>query len=432
MKRKHIIILLVLFVGLMWLSTLTGSKDEKAEYIANLKTTAEANEKVGLYKPNEKIYFELISYENDIKWYKKLKEVYNQLGKTSKYEDMCEEIFLNFPDDEENTLELIRIYDEDERSSQIMKLYNESLSDKFKNHDEIKKIYYKYACEAEFVTSYFQGWENSWSEYMLVKEDEKYRFLYSNGTYTFDKVFDYADYFFEDYAAVKDEHEWMFIDKEGDKYINCSQEYEEVHSYCEGYAVVKKNGKYGYIDMQGNEYDIKYAQASTMYNGVAAVKDGESWYLINSSLEKINDKKYEDIILNSVDVCSRSGIIFAKKDGKYIMLDLKGEQISNVTFEDAKLFTSDGLAAVKNNGKWGFVDKTGKKIIDYQYEDADSFSCGFAPVKVEGKYEYISTDGVIRTDCKFEYATQLNGVGYGVVQDEEGYQVITFPLCNVN
>lgn len=431
MKKSYVAILLVVFTGLMWIKTITAPGDNTKEYIKELTARAEQNEANGLYKPNIDIYIELISYEDNIAWYKKLKEAYKNLERMDDYDDVCEAIFEKYPDDEENTLELIRRYDAEERSKAIIELYNQRLSDKWKDNEEIKSIYLKYACKHQFVTSNFDGWKKSWNVYMLIKED-KYRYAYADGSWAFSNAFDEADLFIDDYAAVKNDGEWFFIDKEGDKYLKCQNTYDEVHSYSEGLAVVAKAGKYGYIDLDGKEYNIKYDYATAMYNGVAAVKEGNKWYIINSSLEKIDDNTYDDVIINDMGICSRKSVLFVKQGGGYKMVDTEGKTLSDVVYEDAKPFTDDGIAAVKKDGKWGFVDFEGNPVIDYQYEDADSFSCGFAPVKTEGSYEYIYLDGTVRTDLKLQSATQLNSNGYGVVSTENGYKVITFKICHVN
>lgn len=432
MKKSFITILLIIFTGLMWIMTITNKEeDDTGAYIQSLKTMAEQNEAEGLYKPNESIYLELISYEDDIQWYRKLKDTYNKLEKSDLYWDMCRTIFERFPEDEENTLELIRNYDANNSTSTIIDLYNYSLSEEWKNNEEVKDIYMKHACKHQYETTEFDGWEKSWGSYMLVKEADKYRYVYASGEYAFSNSFDEADLFIDDYAAVKSGGEWFFIDKEGDKYLNCSQTYEEVHSYSEGYAVVVKDGKYGYIDYEGNEYSVGYDYASAMYNGVVAVKDGNNWYILGSNLEKLNDEVYEDVIVNSMGICSRSGLMFVKENGKYKVIDLQGNAVTEAVFEEAKLYAQDGIAAVKKDGKWGFIDMEGNVVIDYQYEDADSFSNGFAPVKTDGSYEYIYRDGVVRTDLNLLSATQLRSNGYGVVSTEDGYRVITFKMCHI-
>ncbi len=431
MKKNLFIICLVAVTVFCWIRTITGVEDDEKQYIEQLKIKAENNEKEGLYKPNEKIYIELANYEGDIKWYIKLKEVYKKLGKSSKYEDLCEIIYEKFPSEKENTIELIKLYDEAGRSNVIMNFYNNNLSDEYKNMKDIKNIYYKYACQHKYKTSFFNGWIDSWGNYMLVNDDERYKFYLVDGGHAFNKTFEYADLFIDEYAAVRNEGEWYFIDKEGDKYINCNQGYEEVHSYSEGFAVIVKDGKYGYIDLDGREYSVKYDYATAMYNGVAAVKEGEHWYIINSRLEKISEDKYDDIIINSVGICSRKGIIFAKQGGKYSMIDLEGKIIKKSAFDDAKLFGNDELAAVMKNGRWGFVDRSGNVVIDYQYEDADTFSNGLAAVKVNGSYEYITDDGIVRSELRLKCATELYDIGYGVVETEDGYRIITFDLCHI-
>lgn len=433
MKKGFITAILIIFTAMMWLAVLTKEKDNTEEYVKSLKAQTKENEEAGLYKQNISIYRELLQYEDEEQWYVKLKEAYRALERTADFMDICDEILEKYPDNVENAKDLFKMYDEAGRGDTVISLYRNSIGKTCRNDESIKEIYEKYIYQYEYTVSGFTGAENVWDNYMLIKgEDGKYRYTYGSGTYMFEKGFDEAFLFIDDYAAVKNDGEWYFIDKEGDRYFNVpNQDYEQLQSYSEGYAVAVRNGKYGYIDYAGKEYGMEYDYATAMYNGVAAVKEGDNWYIIDSSFKKISDTAYEDIIINSVNICSRRSIIMAKRDGVYHMLDTSGNKVTEEAFEDAKMFAQDGIAAVKNNGKWGFVDMEGKLKIDYQYEDADSFSKGFAPVKIDGVYEYIYADGTIKTDLKLDEAYQLNTNGYGLVVSGDEQSVITFALCQV-
>lgn len=433
MRKSLITALLIIFTAIMWIAVFTKEADNTEEYIASLKTQAQENEEEGLYKRNIAIYQTLLQYEDEEQWYIKLKVCYKELGKTTEYLSICDEILEKYPDNLDNATDLFEIYDEAGKADTIIDLYRNNIGSTCRNDEYIKSIYEKYIYQHEYVVRSMTGVENTWDNYMLIKnEDGKYRYAYGNCTYMFDKEFDEAFLFIDDYAAVKNDGEWYFIDKEGDKYFNVPEQgYEQLQSFSEGYAVAVRDGKYGYIDYDGKEYGMKYDYATAMYNGVAAVKEGDGWYIIDSSLNRISDTAYEDIIVNSMNICSRMGIIMAKQDGVYYMLDTSGSRVSDTTFEDARLFAQDGIAAVKNNGKWGFVDMEGKQVIDYQYEDADSFSKGFAPVKIDSVYEYIYVDGTVKTNLELDEAYQLNTNGYGLVASGEVQSIITFALCQV-
>ena len=247
MKKGFITAILIIFTAMMWLAVLTKEKDNTEEYIKDLKARTEENEAAGLYKQNISIYMELMQYEDEEQWYVKLKEAYRALGRTADFMDICDEILEKYPDNVDNAKDLFEMYDQVGRGETIINLYKNDIGKTCRNDENIKAIYEKYIYQYEYSVRGFTGAENVWDNYMLIKgEDGKYRYTYGSGTYMFEKGFDEAFLFIDDYAAVKNDGEWYFIDKEGDKYFNVpNQDYEQLQSYSEGYAVAVRHGKDG-------------------------------------------------------------------------------------------------------------------------------------------------------------------------------------------
>ena len=54
---------------------------------------------------------------------------------------------------------------------------------------------------------------------------------------------------------------------------------------------------------------------------------------------------------------------------------------------------SGGFALVKLKGKWGFINTEGKEVIPLKYDWAMSFENGKAKVELNGEYFYINTKG---------------------------------------
>ena len=154
-----------------------------------------------------------------------------------------------------------------------------------------------------------------------------------------------------------------------------------------------------------------YEDASGLGNGVAAVKQGRKWGLINGSGEALTQPVFDGIVQDEKTVVCRNERLFAKKGTKYLMIDAAGTQIGTQTFDDARLFADTTYAAVRQNGKWGFVDKDGTVVIPLQYEDARSFSNGLAAVKKGKKWGFVDLENNMVIAPQFEDVRDFNSSG---------------------
>jgi hypothetical protein len=82
--------------------------------------------------------------------------------------------------------------------------------------------------------------------------------------------FDDLNEFFEDWAVVKLNGKYGFIDKDGKEVIPLKYEY--ARNFSEGLATVELNGKWGYIDKTGTEViPVKYENAFNFNKGTGIV-----------------------------------------------------------------------------------------------------------------------------------------------------------------
>lgn len=51
--------------------------------------------------------------------------------------------------------------------------------------------------------------------------------------------------------------------------------------------------------------------------------------------------------------------------------------------------------AQNQDGRYGYIDKSGNVMIDFEFEDAEKFSCGLAPVLIDGLWGFINEDGEV-------------------------------------
>jgi hypothetical protein len=429
-KKFFVCFLMLLVIIFAWCSRWKHRINEQNDY-EELVSQAQKNDDLRIYKLNIPIYKQLIQQEPDNKqWYSKYLEACRQMGDEDSVEQIAQWIYAKWPDDSENVSLLMECYIEDGNTDKLMALF-ESLSLELQQNIDLKQKYEDYVYGVSIVRTLYGTPVEIGRTAFIEQVESGMVFMAQNGNELYrEKSFGTAHCFYsgEKMAAVRTDGEWYFIDEDGDRILATHDAVEDLYSMDEGYAVIGMNGLYGFVDAGFEKYHMEYEAATTLYNGVAAVKKNGKWGLLNSSLEPVTDFIYEDIIIGSDNVCSKYGLIFAKESDGYHMLDLTGTPVGVETYEDARLFGSDGIAAVKKNGKWGFVDTQGNQVLDYQYEDADSFSKGLAPICINGVYEYIDKNGIIRTELQAQKAYPLSGDGYGIVKIEEQWKIITFRL----
>ena len=127
------------------------------------------------------------------------------------------------------------------------------------------------------------------------------------------------------------------------------------------------------------------------------------------------DKK---VLLNCVYEDAKQfneGVAMVKVNSRWGAIDNRGKQIIPCIYEDVSRYFQDGLATVKLNGRWGLINKSGKLLSRCFFDSIDSFSEGFARIKLQKSlYAY---DDVINGISKFQHSFSLRFDGNG----EYGY-----------
>ena len=94
-------------------------------------------------------------------------------------------------------------------------------------------------------------------------------------------------------------------------------------------------------------------------------------------------------------------------DGKFVCSEIKLVKEIDVTevarFDEAWSFFG-GFAAVKLNGKWNFINTEGEILSKRWFDDTWRFSEGFAVVELDGKRNFINTKGEILSEQWFDNA----------------------------
>ena len=261
--------------------------------------------------------------------------------------------------------------------------------------------------------------------YALVKVNDGYGFIQRNGSFVLAPMYTDASAMMGSSAAVNDGEEWHIVNSAGYKVARTSEPVDYMGILVGGKIPVAQNGKYAYVTSSlVIPDDLPYDYASNFKNGVAAVKKGDKWALINTNEELIQDYIFEDVVLDEFDTCCNNGVIFAKKDGMYYMVNPQGGKISAQAFDDARPFAGNGPAAVCIDGKWGFVDTAGNIVIEPQFEGARSFNIGLGAVCMDGLWGYINTSGTFRIECQFEDCQSFATNGIAAVKENDIWKYV--------
>ena len=230
----------------------------------------------------------------------------------------------------------------------------------------------------------------------------------------------------EGLIVVKKKGRYGYADKKGEIVIPLKFTFAE--RFSEGLAFIQLNGKYGFINKNGDVvFYTNYQSVEYFFkNGITSVRNNYKMYIdttgrvLSDSEEKSYLAEIELEEFNSKGPYSRYNIY---KD-KYGFVNLKGEYVIEPKYDDANSF-SEGFARVKLNDKWGFINKAGELVIEPQFDDVDDFSNGLAIFKIGKNKGYIDKAGkIVLSNLKFDELCDFNRFNLACVSVNEKYGYI--------
>ncbi len=148
-----------------------------------------------------------------------------------------------------------------------------------------------------------------------------------------------------------------------------------------------EKGRWGYADDSGTLIiKCNYDEALPFDNGIARVRKGDNWGMINSSGKEILPIKY-----NLIDKFA-PGIFRIAADGKM----------------------KDGVLL---DEKYGFANSEGQILLKPEYNEIGQFKDGLAYINKGDMYGYINDKIEIIIPCKFKAVGSFNNDGYTWVCD---------------
>ncbi|MGN0481107.1 MAG: WG repeat-containing protein [Lachnospiraceae bacterium] len=422
---------LILLMAGSWYMLLEDKIKTNSQYNKYLDTAREyAKDGITLYAIDN--YEKALAIKNEPDVYEEIAVYYKNQNNWKEYLKWSEEYVSEFPKEARGYELLLEQYLQDEsygscydvlESAEKRQVSSERLT---QISEEIK---YKYSLQGASQDDV--GLFNN--NYCMVLNKEKWGFVNYKGSSVIGCVYDcVASFSGSGIAPVKVGDVVYYIDKNGNKVKVPQFECEELGMYIEGMsAVKKKGGKWTYVDSSFKQITDEFDYATTYNSGVAAVKIGSDWKLINSKGQFVGDNSYLDVKLDEKEIsCRHSRIFVSASEGKYILIDNAGKRIGSDEYTDACVFGIDGIAAVALDGRWFFIDVNGKRLSEKTYDEARSFSNEFAAVKINGKWGFVDSKENIVIEPQFHGAKDFSDKGSCFVNTGSKWQLLKIYRLN--
>jgi hypothetical protein len=277
------------------------------------------------------------------------------------------------------------------------------------------------------------------TELVKYRDNEKYGYMDEYGNIVCKAQFDFAGDFINGIARVgiSDNNASSKDNSMLYGFINCKGQFIVPVKYLYAWdfneelaLVMDEDGSMYYINEHGNRAEQKIIGPKFFTNGVAPQviggdstsfisKPEELWSYVNSSGERVTDKKFE--YAGEFD----DGVAVVKSSGKYGIIDINFNTVINYLYDD--LYKIDQkMFAAKLGQKWGIIDINNNIIADFNFFDIGMFSNGYAPVRKEQNVgAYMDYNGNIVMDSKFGMVYSFtNGVACVSDKDTGMYGVI--------
>ncbi len=392
-----------------------SNQSKNREYETYLKEARE-NRKLEIYVDAEEEYQQALEIRPSLSLSLELGEMYLEANAERKTEDWGNWMIEQYPEDADAYIYLMDFYLGKQEYDSFFTLYEES-KDREVASEYIDEVYEKNRYQYYFLDEYLETGVFS-GGYCSVKSEELWGYINEKGTKTVPYVYQEAGAFSDGLAPVVDyDGETYYIDESGNKkeVVQNVDKIRKLGMAHNGISPLYDGSSWGYYTMEGKLLFGGYEEASSLGNGIAAVKKDGKWSLINEEGKELTKERFDGVIMDEKNIVYRNERLFVQKGLNYYLVDSSGKQITDQAYEDARLFQGDGYAAVKINGLWGFIDTNGKMIIDPVYEDAGSFSNGLAAVQYGSRWGYIDLENQMVIPNQFEGAKEFTGQGSAFV-----------------
>lgn len=419
--KKYVILLLIALLGLAWISAGSDMVNNPIKEKEHIEKAEELEEK-GIYVDAVTEYESALEYEPDNEELcMKLAEANLKSGDSWEFISICEDMAEQYQENTKAMDTLMNYYVENHDEEKAVKYLNDFLKE-YPDNKNAQEWFTQLEGSYEELNCRYEELSEIVHDSMVVSDEGVYGLADALGSEIisckYRELYPFSE---EGFAlALTEDGRWVYIDEEDQIRKAPDEDYENLGMYTKDGTVAQKDGKYGYLDEDMEPVgEFQWENLTGIKNGIGAGKKNGKWTLINKKGKEKGEDSYEDVIIDPYGFCSSQKRLFVKEDGTYHMIDTKGKAVGELTFDNARAFTEDGYAAVCKDGKWGFVNNNGELAIDYTYEDAESFQNGFAPISVDGKWGYINEEGNMVIQPEFLEVTHISEEGTAAVKTEQ-------------
>ena len=369
--------------------------------------------------------------ENNLTLERRLLEILEEAGKTVEYCELMEKRIEAGTAQEDEYLALTQYYIGEESYEKAITCIKMGL-ERFDN-EEMKEIYESVRYIHNIRDMNYTIVKKTFGDWPLpAYNGSHWGYITNRGRTSLDFIYEDATRFYEGYAVVKSDGEYILIDGKGDKFAVDKQGLDQVVELGASGIVAIKDGKYSiysrvFKTLTDETFDCIYLNVNGLY---VVQKDGK-WAILSSALEPITEYIFDDVAVNSQGQVFSGNFAIVKDSLGYVLINKDGTPMFEERFADAKGYEGGLLAVANESGKWGFVKGDASIVLDFQYEDVHAFSCNLAAVKVDDKWGYINRYNDMIIEPVYEEADPFVAGNALVRKTQNTYELITLKYYKI-
>lgn len=275
---------------------------------------------------------------------------------------------------------------------------------------------------------YFTQYRDAANGYVTICNSDKWGVLAPDGDVEYHCDYLYISPYSDDNAAVfRTADSIRLLDAKQVVQAILTEEITEARAYGNGLLPVFLDEKWRYLDCESGAYrSEQYDDASSFQGGTAAVRQGESWKLVDNAGSLVTERVFTDLNLYGNGSYCFDGRFTASSEGSWGLYRSDGTPEFELSAHDMDLYLGGWIAFQDSSGLWGFTDSKGEIMIEPRYQQAKSFSGGLAAVSNGEKWGFINEKGEIAIDFQFQSAGYFTNGGACPVSTVDGqFHMIT-------
>lgn len=389
-RRKIVPVILLVMLGISWLACLNSGIGKYRTYRGHAKL-AQKSVEMGLYEQAIEEYKEMLSFRKTDGTWENIKKAYELLYAENAdpyirncYVSDMAQASEDYPQNAEYWKTQLDLYMEEENYSKAYAVAKKAVKVPVKD-EEVQAVYKELLYMVKTDYELYIDYKTCLNGYISVCDGNKWKVLDEEGkalTGSYDLVGLIND---DGKGIYKDQTAAWLMDAKEIARERFALEITDAGYYSESLDVVpvQIDGGWKYLKGDGSFLPGEYEMAGSFYGKQAAVQKGDQWYLIDEKGQQISDRTFEDIKLDLYGCHQQGDTVLARENGSYHIYDKDLKQIGDFSCDDIDICIDGGLIAFQKNGKWGYVNTKGEIVVEPSYEKAKSFSHGMAAVQNE-------------------------------------------------